>query len=147
MFFAITAASLPVLNAAVPKGWRRRSHTLKGLRTLSVLENGNTDNAMTEVQFGRDGMVMEGSKEGPKDSFHKKTEKRWDIYTKGIKQPETIWHAERPGPSEDVSSESAESSKGGSWTTRQNSEKAWEDAGDYGKESKDQKQSSSTLNE
>ena len=45
-----------------------------------MLENGNTNNAMTEVQFGRDGMVMEGPKEGPKDSFHKKTEKRWDMH-------------------------------------------------------------------
>ena len=68
-------------------------------------------------------------------------------YTKGIKQPETIWHAERPGSSEGVSSESAESSKGGSWTTQQNSGEAWEDVGGYGKEPKDQKQSSSTLNE
>lgn len=115
IFFATIAASLPVLNAAIPKGWRRRSHTIKGLRTLSATENGTDEsgNQMTPWQFGRDGTVWEEPKEAPKESFHTKTEKRWDdAYVNGVKQSETVLDMVRTGSSEGISSASAGSLKG-----------------------------------
>ncbi|KAL2039382.1 hypothetical protein N7G274_008050 [Stereocaulon virgatum] len=61
IFFAAIAASLPVLNAAIPKGWRRRTHTVKRLRSINAADNGTDEstssNEMTSWQFGRDGTV------------------------------------------------------------------------------------------
>ena len=123
VFFAIAAASLPVLNAAVPKGWRS-PNSIKPLRHLSLLEKGskprsqNGDGRMdleTGVHFGRDGTVLEVQR----DEYHKRVEKRWDeAYEKSIRYPQPVWHGpcSVDGGSEDAegrsSSEGSDSTSG-----------------------------------
>ena len=102
LFFAVTAASLPVLNAAVPKGWRS-PNSIKPLGNLSLLEKGTHPRSQTaegqdlewgrKITFGRDGTIPDVEK----DSFHKKIDKRWDdAYAKCIKQPEPVWAVRQP---------------------------------------------------
>lgn len=80
MVFAITAASLPVLNAAVPKGWRGQND-VKKLGNLNLLEQGSEKSGGVEHGSGTMGEV-------DKDSFHKKTESRWeDAFVNGLGEP------------------------------------------------------------
>lgn len=125
IFFAITAASLPVLNVAISKGWRKPNST-KLLRNLSLLEKSHDSNhprsetgeeridmEVGKISFGRDGTVMDVEK-GP---FHKKMEKRWDnAYAKrNVKQLQPVWALCRPALTEEkISSEGRGRSESGS---------------------------------
>ena len=107
IFFAITAASLPVLNAAIPKGWRS-PHSLKELRNMSLLQLGSNNQRSIEfTEFCRDGTVMDIEK----DSFHKRTEQRWDdAFSHGI-DPKAPVFSHQGASSEGVSTQSKSSSE------------------------------------
>ena len=126
IFFAIIAASLPVLNAAVPKGWRK-PNSINPLRNLSLLEKSHHSNhprsetgegriemEAGKISFGRDGTVMDVEK----GLFHKKMQKRWDdaYATRSVKQPQPVWALRRPAltEEEEISSEGRGRSESGS---------------------------------
>ena len=109
LFFAVTAASLPVLNAAIPKGWRS-PHSLKELRDWQIGSKQGSGLEFTE--FCRDGTVVPDIE---KDSFHRRTEQRWDeAFAHGI-DPKAPVVSHRPATattsSEGVSSMSNSSSE------------------------------------
>ena len=87
LVFAICAASLPVLNAAIPRSWRS-PNSEKKLRNLSLLEQGSQQSKGSS-NYRRDGTVLDVDK----DSFHKKTEQRWDdAFEKGLTRPDMVHH-------------------------------------------------------
>ena len=107
LFFAVIAASLPVLNAAVPKDWRG-PHSLKELRNLSLLRSDGQQRSVEATDFCRDGTVMDIEK----GSFHRRTEKRWDdAFSRGIDPTEPIY-SHRPESSEGISSQTQSSCEG-----------------------------------
>ena len=107
LFFAVTAASLPVLNAAIPKGWRS-PHSLKELRNISLLQLGSRQRSLEFTEFCRDGTVMDIEK----DSFHRRTEQRWDdAFTRGI-NPKAPVYVHRPESSGESSSQGKSSWEG-----------------------------------
>ena len=92
LFFTVVAASLPVLNAAIPARWRSPPATMQQLGNLSILrrskDKGSVKLNSNEVISRPDGTVdneaiardAEHGENGvvEKDSFTRKTEKRWD---------------------------------------------------------------------
>ena len=91
IFFGIVAASLPVLNAALPKHWRSSSNRTPQLDRISDIKS-NPKNSIrldSKETFERpDGTVKEGVGEVNKDSFHVKTEKRRDDALAEAQRPE-----------------------------------------------------------
>lgn len=91
IFFGIVAASLPVLNAALPKHWRSsRNHTPQ-LGHLPICKNDVRNSVKLESKDTLqrpDGTIVEGAGEIDKDSFHTKTEKRWDDAFVKVRGPE-----------------------------------------------------------
>lgn len=92
LFFGITAASLPVLNAALPKRWRDSGNRTPQLSHFSIFKSrsGTTQSARLESSdnFHRPDGTVGDPADVEKDSFHKKTEKRWDDAYAGVQQPE-----------------------------------------------------------
>lgn len=81
IFFGVVAASLPVLNAALPKRWRSSSNRTPQLGHLPICKSDARNSIKLESKEtlqAPDGTVVEGAREIDKDSFHTKTEKRWD---------------------------------------------------------------------
>lgn len=87
VFFGIVAASLPVLNAALPKRWRSSGNHTPQLRHISIFNSDQRNSVKidsSDTLQRPDGTVVGGAGEVDKDSFHTKTEKRWDdAFVKG----------------------------------------------------------------
>lgn len=93
IFFGIVAASLPVLNAALPKSWRASSNHTPQLVHISVFKSDPTNSVKLESKdtFQRpDGTVSGGVGDVEKDSFHTRTEKRWDDAFIQVQKPESV---------------------------------------------------------
>ena len=95
IFFGIVAASLPVLNAALPKSWRASSNHTPQLGGLSIFRSDPKNSIKVESKDTiqrPDGTVLEGAGATgiDKDSFHIKTEKRWDDAFVGVQRPEPM---------------------------------------------------------
>lgn len=93
LFFTITAASLPVLNAALPQRFRSTSNSSPRLGNLSILQRSHRGSVRLdsrELRSRPDGTVLDEEIEEPKsvqtvehglvekDSFTRRTEKRWE---------------------------------------------------------------------
>lgn len=93
LFFAIVAASLPVLNAALPKQWRSSGNNTPQLGHISTLKSHSTKSINLESSdtFPRpDGTIVEETGttgDIEKDSFHTKTEKHWDDAFVKVQRP------------------------------------------------------------
>lgn len=91
LFFGITAASLPVLNAALPKRWRDSGNRTPQLSHFSIFNSGN-GTAQSARQYDMSDIVCRPDGTAPtdveKDSFHKKTEQRWDDAYAGVQEPD-----------------------------------------------------------
>ena len=99
IFFGIVAASLPVLNALVPKGWRSSSNHTPALDRISDLKSDPKNSIRLESNDtlqAPDGTV----KEVDKDTFHMETEKRWDDAYAEIQRPEPVRGCGARGDSE-----------------------------------------------
>ncbi|KAF6217939.1 hypothetical protein HO133_006351 [Letharia lupina] len=93
IFFGIVAASLPVLNAILPKRWRSSSNHTPQLRHLSIFKSDPRDSIKLESKDALprpDGTIVEGAGQIDKDSFHTKTEKRWDDAFVKVQRPEPV---------------------------------------------------------
>ena len=85
LFFAVTAASLPVLNALLPKSWRGWMRSTPRLAGLSIF---NVANEKSDTTAFANEEAFQGPEntanaimlvaELDKDSFTKRTERRWD---------------------------------------------------------------------
>lgn len=103
LFFGITAASLPVLNAALPKRWRDSGNRTPQLSHFSIFNSRSRTTQSAGLESSSDNFHRpDGTVGDPadveKDSFHKKTEKRWDDAYAGVQQPETA-HSSDPAVS------------------------------------------------
>lgn len=90
IFFGIVAASLPVLNAALPKSWRSSTNHTPQLNSISVFRNDPTNSVRLESKDTLqrpDGTTDEKVGEVDKDSFHRKTEKRWNDAFVDVRRP------------------------------------------------------------
>ena len=86
LFFAVTAASLPVLNALLPKSWRGWMRSTPRLADLSIFNVANEKKSNT-IAFANE-KAFQGPEntanaimlvaELGKDSFTRRTERRWD---------------------------------------------------------------------
>ena len=98
IFFGVIAASLPVLNAALPKHWRTRSNHTPQLGHISIF---NSDQRNSVKLDSKDTLQRPDGTIGEvdKDSFHTKTEKRWDDAFAKVQRPEQMQGpAIREGP-------------------------------------------------
>ena len=93
ILFGIVAASLPVLNAALPKRWRSSSNHTPALDRISDFKS----DPKNSVRLGSgdtlqrpDGTINEEPGEADKDFFHIETEKRWDDAFVGLQRPESL---------------------------------------------------------
>ena len=103
ILFSIIAASLPILNAALPQRWRTPSNSTPQIRNISILRRGNQRSirlSSLDVEFTRpDGTIDDDAARSvtnesiepleaeiirqqrglvEKDSFMRRTEMRWD---------------------------------------------------------------------
>ena len=93
IFFGIVAASLPVLNAALPKSWRSSSNHTPQLSHLSIFKGDARNSVKLESQDTLqrpDGTIAERVREIDKDSFHTRTEKRWEDAFAQVRRPESM---------------------------------------------------------
>ena len=93
IFFGIVAASLPVLNAALPKRWRATSNHTPQLGRLSAFKSDPKTSIKLESKDTLqrpDGTVKEGAGDVDKNSFHTKTEKRWDDAFVDVQKPQPM---------------------------------------------------------
>lgn len=95
LFFGITAASLPVLNAAIPKRWRSSGNRTPQLDHFSIFNSKSKAGGSVTLESGDDahrpdGRVLGGghAADVEKDSFHHRTEKRWDDAFVGVQRPD-----------------------------------------------------------
>ena len=108
IFFGMVAASLPVLNAALPKSWRASSNQTPQLGRISVSKSDHTNSVKLDSKdnFQRpDGTVSEGVDDVEKDSFHTRTEERWDNAFVQVQKTESVqrWNgSERTESSDDT---------------------------------------------
>ena len=105
LFFGIVAASLPIMNAALPKRWRSSSKHTPQLAHLSIFKSEPRDSVkLNSVDtFQRpDGTMKEGSGEVDKNSFHNKTEPLWDDAIVIIQRPEQTRIFESKGSTEQL---------------------------------------------
>ena len=108
IFFGIVAASLPVLNAALPKSWRASSNHTPQLGRIYVSKSDPTNSVKLESKDTiqrPDGTVNGGVGDVEKDSFHTKTEKRWNDAFIQVQKPESVqrWNgSERTESSDDT---------------------------------------------
>ena len=87
IFFGIVAASLPVLNALLPKRWRSSSNHTPALDRISDLKSDPKNSIRldsNDTLQAPDGTV----KEVDKELFHAGTEKRWDDAFTEVRRPE-----------------------------------------------------------
>ena len=87
IFFGIVAASLPVLNALLPKGWRSEGKNSPALDRISDLKSGPNNSIRldsNDTLQAPDGTA----KEVDKGAFYTKTEKRWDDAFAEVRRPE-----------------------------------------------------------
>ncbi len=94
IFFGVVAASLPVLNAALPKRWRSSSNHTPQLDRIpdfrSDPKNSVRLDSKDTLQRPDGTTVGGGASEVDKDSFHTKTEKRWDDAFVNVQRPEPM---------------------------------------------------------
>ena len=87
IFFGIVAASLPVLNALLPKQWRSSGGNTPALDRISDLKS-NPNNSIRldshDTLQAPDGTVKEVGEE----PFHAGAEKRWDGALREVQRPE-----------------------------------------------------------
>jgi len=99
LFFGITAASLPVLNAALPKRWRTSGNRTPQLNHFSIVSSKSEARQSVKMESSGDvhrpdGTALdEGDRAGrpsevEKDSFHQRTEKRWDDAFGEVQRPD-----------------------------------------------------------
>ncbi len=90
LFFGITAASLPVLNAAIPKRWRSSPNRTPQLNHLSIFDSNSTPKRSVTTESSDRTQRPDGtqSADAGKDSYHHKTEKRWDDAYVGVQRPD-----------------------------------------------------------
>lgn len=84
IFFGIVAASLPVLNALLPKRWRLSGHHKPALSTLKSNPNNSIRLDSHDTLQVPDGTI----KEDDSAPFQKTTEKRWDGASAVVQRPE-----------------------------------------------------------
>ena len=93
IFFGIVAASLPVLNAALPKRWRSSSNNTPQLGHLSIFKSDPRNSIKLESKDTLqrpDGTIVDGGGEIDKDSYQTKTESRWDDAFFKVQRPEPM---------------------------------------------------------
>ena len=87
IFFGIVAASLPVLSALLPKRWRSSCNPTPALDRISDLKS-DPENSIrldsNDTLQASDGTAKEGGKE----PFPTRTEKRWDEAFAEVRRPE-----------------------------------------------------------
>lgn len=99
LFFGITAASLPVLNSLIPKRWRTSGNRTPQLNHFSIFNSKSGARQSVRLESGDNAQRPDGTaldegdyagrlSEVEKDSFHQKTEKRWDDAFVGVQQPD-----------------------------------------------------------
>jgi len=95
LFFGITAASLPVLNAALPKRWRSSGNRTPQLDHFSNVNSKSEEGQSAQLESSDDGHRPDGTvrdcgipADVEKDSFHQRTEKRWDDAFVGVQRPD-----------------------------------------------------------
>ncbi|KAL6722048.1 hypothetical protein ACLMJK_001153 [Lecanora helva] len=82
IFFGIVAANLPVLNALLPKRWRSGASSANMPQLSSWKSDrdrrGPIQLRNTTPPTGPDGTLLQNVGDVSKDTFHEKTEKRWE---------------------------------------------------------------------